>query len=402
MSKLLVDEISDADNTGPVTVTDGLIGDVTGTLTGNVTGNLTGNVTGNINGLTPQASNMQPFNRIINGAMTIDQRNAGASVTLSSGSIYTLDRFTIVGSQVSKLSCQQNAGSVTLPSGFINYLGLTSLSAYSITSTDYFTLQQTVEGFNVADLGWGTANAATVTLSFQVYSSLTGTFGGSLYNNNADRSYPFSYSIPVANTWVTISITIAGDTTGTWLTTNGAGVRINWGLGVGSTISGTAGAWAGAHYRSATGATSIVGTSGATFYITGVQLEVGSSASSFAHENYGDTLQKCQRYYFQKAIGSGNSSVATGNYYTSTILTAVISFPVTMRVSPTIYQVTGTNYYAFIANGGADGFNSLTRDAIGQNQVTVYNNTEAAGTAGHGGNVILQNGNASLAFGAEL
>jgi hypothetical protein len=234
-------------------------------------------------------------NRIINGAMVIDQRNAGASV--SGNSVYTLDRWSANSSVVNKYTVQQNAGSVTPPVGFTNYLGITSSSAYSVAASDYFFLSQLIEGFNVADLGYGTANAKTVTLSFQVYSSLTGTFGGSFRNSAGSRGYPFSYSIPVANTWTTISITIAGDTTGTWLTTNGIGIECIFGLGVGSNLSGTAGAWAAGNKISSTGATSVVGTSGATFYITGVQLEVGSSATGFEYRLYNQELSACQRYY---------------------------------------------------------------------------------------------------------
>ena len=234
-------------------------------------------------------------NRIINGAMVIDQRNAGASVT-PTATAYGIDRWVLAISQASKLAMQQNAGSVTPPAGYINYLGLTSQSAYSITSTDYFILVQVIEGFNVADLAWGTASAATVTLSFWVRSSLTGTFGGALENSAETRAYPFTYTISSANTWEQKTITIVGDTTGTWLTNNGAGIKINFGLGVGSTKSGTAGSWSANQYLSATGATSVVGTSGATFYITGVQLEKGSTATSFDYRPYGTELALCQRY----------------------------------------------------------------------------------------------------------
>jgi hypothetical protein len=247
--------------------------------------------------------NMTPYtafkNRIINGAMVIDQRNAGASVTITNTSVvtYTIDRWFAFGTVASKFSVQQNAGSVTPPLGFSNYLGVTSLSAYSIGSGDSFSIGQYIEGFNTADLGWGTANAQTVTFSFWVRSSLTGTFGGSLRNDAANRSYPFTYTISSANTWEQKSVTIAGDTSGTWLTTNAAGIRVGFGLGVGATLSGTAGAWAGSNYVSATGATSVVGTNGATFYITGVQLEKGSTATSFDYRPYGTELALCQRYY---------------------------------------------------------------------------------------------------------
>ena len=176
-------------------------------------------------------------NRIINGDMRIDQRNAGASVTPSGGS-YTLDRWSGQTSQTGKYSVQRNAGSVTPPAGFLNYLGVTSLSAYSVTSTDYFNIAQNIEGFNVADLGWGTANAQTITISFWVRSSLTGTFGGALNNSGASRSYPFAYTINAANTWEQKTATIAGDTSGTWLTDNGVGITVTFGLGAGATRSG--------------------------------------------------------------------------------------------------------------------------------------------------------------------
>lgn len=259
-------------------------------------------------------------NKIINGNMAIDQRNAGASVTISSPTVvtYTLDRFWAFADSGSRFSVQRNAGSVTPPVGFTNYLGATSLSAYSITSTDRFVISQSIEGFNIADLNWGTANAQTVTLSFWVRSSLTGTFGGSLRNGNADRSYPFNYTISSANTWEQKSITITGPTTGVWDTSNSVGASVFWSLGVGSTYSGTAGAWANSNLLSATGATSVVGTNGATWYLTGVQLEVGTQATAFstAGGSYGAELALCNRYYWKMGPASDNyCSIYSGFNY---------------------------------------------------------------------------------------
>jgi hypothetical protein len=234
-------------------------------------------------------------NRLINGAMVIDQRNAGASVTANG--VYTLDRWVAFNSQTSKYTVQRNAGAVTPPVGFINYLGATSSSAYSVLTGDYFFINQAIEGLNVSDLAWGTASAHTVTLSFQVRSSLTGTFGGALKNGGSNRSYPFTYTISSANTWTTISVTIPGDTSGTWATDNTVGINVQFGLGAGATFSGTAGAWAAGNFVTATGATSVVGTNGATFYVTGVQLEKGVTATSFDYRPYGTELQLCQRYY---------------------------------------------------------------------------------------------------------
>ena len=280
-------------------------------------------------------------NRIINGAMVIDQRNAGASVTPTDGA-YTLDRYKVRVSHASKLTVQQNAGSVTPPVGFTNYIGITSSSAYSVTSTDYFVLVQDIEGFNTADLMFGSASAKTITLSFQVYSSLTGTFSGALRNSAFNRSYVFSYSIPVANTWTTISVTIAGDTTGTWLgATNGIGLDVSFNLGCGSTYSTTAGSWQASNYTAATGATSVVGTNGATFYITGVQLEKGSIATPFDYRDYGRELIMCQRYYERSynigtATGTPGTTSSLGTFPAAYAVYFVANFKVTKRVNPTV------------------------------------------------------------------
>jgi len=304
--------------------------------------------------LAPISSVMR--NRIINGAMVIDQRNAGASVA-NPANTYTLDRWTSIASLNSKFSIQQNAGSVTPPVGFTNYLGVTSSSAYSVLTGNAFVLQQAIEGYNTADLGWGTANAKTVTLSFQVYSSLTGTFGGVITNSAQNRSYPFTYTISSANTWTSASVTIAGDTSGTWIgATNGIGMSVFFGLGVGASLSGTAGAWAGAAYYSATGAVSVVGTNGATFYITGVQLEVGTQATSFEYRQYGTELSLCTRYATwlpcsQRGFGTSGCSVPYAMRVTPTFASPVADPDATSQLSS---NVTSIGYTASFAgkNGG--------------------------------------------------
>ena len=286
-------------------------------------------------------------NRILNGQMMIDQRNAGASVTPSSNGTYLVDRWNLTFSQASKFSAQQNAGSVTPPSGYINYLGLTVASSVSVGVSDYFAVQQIIEGLNVADLAWGTANAKTVTLSFWVYSSLgPATFGGALSNSAGNRSYPFTYTISSANTWEQKSVTIAGDTTGTWLTTNGAGIYLRLGLGAGATYSGTAGSWAASNYFTATSAVSVVGTGSATFYFTGVQLEKGSTATSFDYRPYGTELQLCQRYYQKFTIGA--YFTVTGN------ISFYVPWKVSTRTTPTPVLSGGTqaNYV-----GGSNSWN---------------------------------------------
>jgi hypothetical protein len=284
-------------------------------------------------------------NRIINGAMVIDQRNAGVAQNAIASGSYMTDRWSYYASQASKFNAQQNAGSVTPPIGFINYQGMTTASAYSVGAGDYFFISQQIEGYNIADLGWGTANAKTVTVSFWAYSSLTGTFGGAIRNSTNNYSYPFSYSIPVANTWTQISIIIAGPTAGTWNTTNTQGLSLSFSLGTGSTLSGTAGSWSANQYVSSTGATSVVGTSGATFYITGVQLEVGSSATSFDYRPYGTEFNLCQRYYQQSLASGGNPAFQLDAYGTSGTYPSInVPYQVAMRTLPTA-TVVGTWFF---------------------------------------------------------
>jgi len=343
-------------------------------------------------------------NKLINGSMQIDQRNAGAA-TANTINGYTLDRWAVFQTTTGKLIAQQNQGSASLPSGFYNYLGATSQSAYTVSASDKFLVAQAFEGYNMADLGWGTANAQTVTLSFRVYSSLTGTFGGAIQNYGATRSYPFTYTISSANTWTTISVTIPGDTSSTWTassassTTNAGWGYLFFGLGVGSTYSGTAGAWASANYASATGATSVVGTNGATWYVTGVQLEIGTSATPFERRLYGQELMNCQRYYARLVSTSGNyAGFGAGYYYNATTAAIYVKYPVTMRAAPT----------ASISNVRADSASGTSATTLS----TVYYGSDAAylNIAGgssvpvSSGSVLIGNNNANayVDFSAEL
>jgi hypothetical protein len=356
-------------------------------------------------GYTLGAGNASSFkNRIINGAMVIDQRNAGALITSPASGQYLVDRFWYRSTQTAKANVQQNYNSVTPPAGFINYLGVVSTSAYAVLNTDRFNISQNIEGLNVADLGWGAAGAATITLSFQVYSSLTGTFGGALQNSAGDRSYPFTYTISSSNTWTSISITIAGDTSGTWLKTNGIGIAVYWGLGAGSTTSGTAGAWAAAGYFSATGATSVVGTNGATFYITGVQLEVGTVATSFDYRSYGTELALCQRYY-QKFTATASGQVFSSGMMNSTTTSRLfIPFLVPLRTNPTALEQTGTatDYALF------HGATLTTCSAVPQFVVATVNGASieatiaSGGTAGNGTLFRAATSSAYLGWSAEL
>jgi hypothetical protein len=335
-------------------------------------------------------------NRIINGAMVIDQRNAGASVTPTTDNTYTLDRWTAKLSQSSKYSVQQSS---TVPTGFKNSLLITSLSAYTVGSSESFFTKQVIEGFNVADLGWGAAGASTVTLSFWVRSSLTGTFGGSLWNNAADRSYPYSYTISAANTWEQKSITIAGDTSGTWLTTNGGGINVGFAFGVGASLSTTAGAWASGFYPSSTGATSVVGTNGATFYITGVQLEKGSTATSFDFRPYTTEQLLCLRYYHYLGGDTAYQSINTCVWFGTGDAVGFFRHPVEMRVAPTISK---SGDWSTLGSGGAIG-QTVSTDQNGTKTIQWGFTGGSGGTSGQATLLRVNNNiNFRVTFSAEL
>ena len=290
-------------------------------------------------------------NRIINGSMTIDQRNAGASWSATNGG-YSLDRWYALsftgGATTGKYTIQQNAGSVTPPVGFTNYLGVTASTATSTSASDIYGISQPIEGYNIADLGWGTANAKTVTLSFWVRSSATGTFGGAL---KGGQYYPFTYTISSANTWEQKSITIAGSTSGTWQSTSSSGVEVSFGLQVGSTYSGTAGSWSSSLAYGATGCVNLLNNSGATWYVTGVQLEVGTTATNFDFRSIGTELALCQRYYQQiTGVTAYNVPVCYGFANTASNFTAGLKPSTSFRATPTIsgssgVQVSDANSY---------------------------------------------------------
>jgi hypothetical protein len=341
-----------------------------------------GGNTATINSMTPTADSLQGFrNRIINGDMRIDQRNAGASVTPAAPNQYTVDRWKADISVSSKYSAQQSS---TAPTGFVNSLLITSLSAYTVGSAERFCMTQNIEGLNVPDLAWGTANAKTITLSFWVRSSLTGTFGGAISNSAQNRSYPFTYTISSANTFEQKTITITGDTSGTWLTTSGIGLRVIWGLGVGSTLSTTAGAWAAGEYYSATGATSVVGTNGATWYVTGAQLEVGSVATPFERRDYGRELSLCQRYYETSydsgtAVPTNTQNGAIWFCPTGTRLVYSYPFKVTKRASPTtvFYSPADSATGNYRNDTGATNVSVATGGILGTNFLYMYKTSGA-------------------------
>jgi len=322
-------------------------------------------------------------NRLINGGMVISQRVGTTATTVSAVSVYGLDRWRVNSSQASKISFQQQTIAAPQSCGNNRYtMNVTSLAATTVGASDYYGFNQFVEAFNMQDLGWGTSGAQTVTLSFWVYASVTGTYSGAIRTgDSANYSYPFTYTINVANTWEYKTVTISGPTAGTWGTGNSVGLDVWFSLGTGSTFKGTAGAWAAANYVAATGEVALVNTNGATFYITGVQLEKGSTATSFDYRPYGTELALCQRYYFKYDGSLGITAVASGSVYSATTtVRTYMQFPVTMRAAPTL-AIAGT---LTSSGGSTDNAVSAIATQLPGNTNSLIDFTAAAGTVGHG------------------
>lgn len=275
------------------------------------------------------------MNRVINGDMRIDQRNNGASVVTG----FAVDRFMLLFNIAGKLSAGRNLNGQSSPSGFTHNLGVTTTTAYVPTTPDTFGIRQGIEGNNVADLAWGTAGAKAVTLSFNVLSSVTGTHSGAVSNGAATRSYPYTFSIPVANVWTAVSVNIPGDTAGVWATDAGLGVELRWNLGSGTSYSAAAGAWSNSNAVGATGAVSVVSTLGAKFHITGIQFEAGSK-TPFSFRSYTEEIALCHRYCAVDAYAA-NMVVATGQAHTTSDAYGLIPLNSAMRVVPTA-TITGT------------------------------------------------------------
>ena len=341
-------------------------------------------------------------NRIINGDMRIDQRNAGASV--NGNAAFPVDRFSIglTGSAVVSVA----RTTTNAPNNFTYSTSFTvSTADSSVTGSDYYSLYQRIEGNNVDDFKLGTANAKTFTLSFWVRSSVIGTYFVRFCNGAYDRSYVTSYSISTINTWEYKTITVAGDTSGTWLTNEGMGLVVEFCLGNGTTYqTSTTNSWIAGNYLSASSQTNWISTLSATFYITGVQLEVGPTATEFERRSFGQELALCQRYYFKtKVIGAGDD-IGTGCSLTTTSAQIAIFFPVEMRTNVTSIEQTGTaGDYSVRYPGGA-----ITCSGV----PTYYSGTKTHGavalsvssglTAGQGAFLRGQTANAYIAWSTEL
>jgi hypothetical protein len=339
-------------------------------------------------------------NKIINGDMVIDQRSSASSpVSITGSSLYSVDRFRAFSTSPAVYSIGQDSSA---PAGFSKSLKATITTIdSSVTGTDQAGIAQNIEGSNMSELQWGTASAKTITLSFWVRSSLTGTFGGGIRNIANTRSYPFSYTISVADTWEKKTITIAGETTGTWLYDSTSFCSVVWSLGAGTDRAGTAGAWNTNNNIGVTGQVQVVGTLNATFFLSGVQFEIGNVATAFqtATGTVQGELAACQRYYWRRTalqyLGAGHAKTATNGDF-------VIQYPVQMRIAPSLSTNSGSNYFAFDTAAGLGQANTIGNFFDVSTLTTLGRITSSGFTAGQGGVAQINNASGYLEASAEL
>ena len=349
----------------------------------------------------PTAGALSNRNLVINGAMQISQR--GDDFQPPADGEYTLDRFQAYQSSADAYDVQRVTDTPS-NQGFKNSLKVTSNAATSIAAGGYYYLGQRIEGNNWVKMGYGASGAKTCTVSFWVKSSLTGTFSGVLKNSAQNRSLVFEYTISSADTWEYKQVTIAGDTSGTWLTGSGTGAWVYFSIGVGTTFAtGTANTWQATNLVGTTGSVDLVETSGATWFMTGLQVEEGEKATPFEFRSYGDELARCQRYYQRASASSGSAyarCIPLGHMATNNILRVVVPLHPPMRAQPS-FNFSGS--FATQPNVGTPGLSLETSNSAGGESVTLVDSSSISGTVGNCISIAASNDDdAYMEFSAEL
>jgi hypothetical protein len=340
-------------------------------------------------------------NIIINGAMQVAQRG-----TSSTSNGFLLDRFNIQNVSDGAFSATQDSSA---PTGFENSLKIEVTTAdTSLSATQNLRCEYRVEGKDMFYLDWGTSNAKTITLSFYVKSSLTGTFSGAINNSDFNRAYPFTYTISSANTWEYKTVKIDGDTTGTWLVTNGIGMNICWSLGAGSSRVGTADAWAAVNVQGVSGQVELIGTVNATWQMTGVQLEVGEQATPFEHRSFGEELALCQRYHY-RIVGNEVNNASDGGFAVTTnwdnsYFFITLDFPTQMRAGPSMSFGAALSDFLILQAGATNAPTAISLNGASKQRCEMnFLKSGGFGSAGTSGWIrIVDNTNGFIAFDSEL
>ena len=359
------------------------------------------------------ATQLSNRNKIINGDFTIHQR--GGTIASSNGN-YTIDRWRTYrsGDSSGGFSVQQSTSSYpqTNISGVIDNFKssafITVTSAGSAAANNNCKFQQRIEGSNCYDLAFGTAVAKKVTVSFYVKCSLTGTFGMSLVNSAHNRSNVLTYTVNSASTWERKVVTFDGDTSGSWDFGTGTGLQLMFDMGSGSSKhASSTGTWLSGEYHGTTSSVKLIHTNGATWQVTGVQLEAGEVATPFEFRNQADELQRCQRYFIS-INNEDDKFFANGTAYGSSQGYFVVPLPTTMRALPTLVSYSGSgSVYRFLTAGNSQYAASLQSWNNGDKTTLTFGGQTSGLSSGNG--ILLGvhssatgNTNSSVAASAEL
>jgi len=318
-------------------------------------------------------------NKIINGAMEINQRGTSA---VNTDQAFPSDRFKTAEAGGGNMTCQVVADA---PASFRNSIKVIASTADDCTAAaDEYRIMHRIEGNNVVDLYYGASGAKTTTLSFYVKSSLTGNFPVGLENAASNRSHVKEYIINSANTWEKKTVTFVGDETGTWLITNGTGLTVSFVLGAGSNYTGTIDSWQGARVYRGSSSVQMMATEDSTWFVTGIQLEVGSTATEFEYRSIADELALCQRYFTKSfpqetapannagVINTiiGESQAASGPAY------AHVYFKQTMRAAPSISHFNPSANNGSWRNTTANSDLNVSVGSIGDATMFIGSNTQ--------------------------
>ena len=350
----------------------------------------------------PLAGQLGNKNKIINGGMQIFQRSASIADIGGSNGYFAADRYRFSQSGAARFTISQ---STDTPNGFGSSMKVDVTTANASPSAgQYVFFQHRIEGQNVQDFAKGSSDAKQYALSFHVKSPKTGTHIIQLEDVQNTRSCSKSYTVNSANTWEKKTIIFPADTTGAITNDNANRFQLYIWLMAGTTYSsGTlATTWASTvEANRAAGQVNLIDNTSNDFFITGIQLEVGSVATDFEHRSFGQELALCQRYYYKHTEGNGKD-IGVGTYYRATLFAFSLKFPVSMRTAPSLDYVSGTDYYTIYHSDTFDAFTSMALERQNENSAAVDTSTGTSGVQGAGGILATNNSASYFAFSAEL